>query len=207
MEKLTDSNILYIDGMDLSGKTTTATLLSEQTGMPVRKKYLTENNPFQANTPSATSLPLGSNERASHFLNLITYDIENYSPASTPTIQESLHITKGYAIDTVLGSSPSVLRKYEDLLSRHHNFAKTVFLTVAQDERVQRLNERRRSLSQTITQNDLRIVTDPKTFKKMEDAMLYVIRQTFSGEVLDTTRMAKHEVCNELTALFKGSAL
>lgn len=180
----------------MSGKSSAAATASEITGLGIRNKVLTINNPVLAELGKVKALfPLGSVERSLAFLDAIEWDIDNFSDSVT-VLQESTMLVKSFAIDSAKGSSAQVLSRYEELLLRHPKFMGAVVLTASTESRLARLSKRQTLAPDTVTENDMRLVNDVAAFTKTDGIMQAIMRDAFDATIVDTSAMTQQEVAD-----------
>lgn len=196
---------LYIEGIDLTGKSTAVRRISERFNIPSRHRLLSEINPL-IDTARREQLEHGVGSlAASHaYLDAIEYDINHHrsTSANNVLLQESTMIAKSYVIDKASGADISIMRRYDALLEKHPKFTSSVMLTASTECRLQRLQKRFTESPDKVTRNDLRLLQDPEYVTRVESIMRDLARTAFNACIIDTTHMTQDEVKEEIVNVF-----
>jgi len=192
---------LHIEGMDCSGKSSSISELEKKAPLTRRHRILAAGNPFITSFREMQQQhPWNSPEVTNELLNAIRHDIQNYVPSTGFIVQESTLITKGYAMRIVDGMPRNLYQLFEELLDTYPSFDFSVYMTVDEDVRIERLRKRLESGGR-VTPNDQIMIDDPERFRKIDKVMLGIARTAFDAVILDTTKMTPDDIVNELLSI------
>jgi thymidylate kinase len=186
---------IYIDGVDLSGKSTTARELSDLYTPPpiMRRNVITDPNPIYRESQLKRS-SLTQSQLFESYRQAIDYDLEHFFPSESLVIQDSLLIVRMlsylYAVEQI---------KHDDLeqkLLQYSVFSLSFVLTASYEERLQRLNKRRSENPQSVSNADQMIEQDPEKFFAIERCFLDLTTRYFQPIIIDTNIVSAVEAAH-----------
>lgn len=198
---------VYVEGMDLAGKTILAENLKKNLGNDwlIRSKSLVKFNPIKELADQLGAKKEINDEIAGWlYLSASMMDICK-SPSSINQlniIQDSLTIMKSLAYHTVFKNYAIVdqLKKYATKIAAPNL---SVYLTADIKTRERRLMKRMSDAPNTITENDLMVVKNPQAFLEMEKILLKLTTEYFSPLVIDTSSHTEKHICDIVLYLIK----
>ncbi len=186
------SRYIHIEGVDLSGKssTTKAVIEQQQSEWAVQDRIITPHkNPLRDLADRLSDEDVYSSDAVGiAYAAALRADLDLFEYPTIDTIQESTLLLRSLAYHAI-NNNRSTLRLFEDMAPLHPKFDRSYLLTASREERLNRLA--RRAINST---NDLLIVRDPKRFKKMEDSIIDYAKDLFNTQIIDTASMSAEEV-------------
>lgn len=196
----------YVEGIDLTGKSTVVRSISEKYSISSRHKFLSGESELMKEAKRVRAISgMGGVATSLAYIKAISDDIARHRDEpknNKKVIQESTVIVKSYAIDKAMQADDYVLSEYDRLLKLHPNFTRSVFLTASTKQRLLRLDKRIAEEPETVTNNDLKLLRDPESVLRIEDVMKSIAVTAFNATVIDTSDMTPNEVSEEVSRSF-----
>lgn len=189
---------IYIEGMDLSGKTTLANNLRNKLG----DDWIIQSNALISNNP-VWSLADESRKKQSLDEDIIGYlysiammiDVRRFIlPNNHNIVQDSIVAIRSLAYHSILGT-PTVLGQLKKSVSKIPSPNLTFYLSADLDTRISRLHQRELENPKDVAPDDLMIINNPERFIKMEKMLHMFTTKYFRPIVVETSSMTKMEVC------------
>jgi hypothetical protein len=95
-----------------------------------------------------------------------------------------------------------LIEEFKNLLPLHPKFTKSVVLIADLESRLKRLEMRKALNPEEVAADDLMIFTDPEKFFAMEEYLVDYAQNYFDAEILDTSKLSKVEVSENLKQVF-----
>ena len=183
---------LHLEGMDLSGKTTTAELIAKNSGLnwKIYNNCLSERNLIQELTKKLAERNIYDDEIYGylHFVALKA-DIKFFELREN-IIQDSTILLRSLNYHKEAGNY-ELVKYFEELAKSHPRPNISIYLTASIEARRNRLNKRINEDSLKITRNDKLPMNNPEKFLKMEKSLMELSKKYFNSIVLDTSDMTE----------------
>lgn len=189
---------IYIEGMDLSGKTTLANNLKDILGDDwiVQSNALTKNNPVWLLADVSRKNRSLDEDIVGYLYSIATMiDVRRFIlPNGFNVIQDSTVVMRSLAYHSILGT-PTILEQLKESVSRIPSPDFTFYLSADLDARVSRLHQRELENPEDIAPDDLMIINNPERFIEMERMLCIFVTEYFKPKIIETSSMTKEEVC------------
>lgn len=199
------SHYLHLEGMDLSGKTTTAGLYAANSPLEwrVRHNSIGDNNPIYELADRLRVEDAYDPEVVGNvYVAALMADVRTFErPPGVNVIQDSTIVLRSLAYHTVK-KTPRLGAMLEDIAAEHPRFDASFYLAASMEARRDRLAQRQAERPWEVAEDDLMILKDPKRFEDMEAMLRYWSTTIFNSEVIDTTEMTQREVYSAIAGKF-----
>ena len=189
---------IYIEGMDLSGKTTLANnLRSSLSGeWSIQSNALTNDNQVWLLADQARKNQSLDEDIIGYLYSIaMMVDVRNFNLTNySNLIQDSTIAIRSLAYHSILGTS-TVLEQLKDSVNKIPTPDLTIYLLADIKTRAARLRQREVDNPEEIAQDDLMVIKDPERFSKMEEKLFMFTNEYFSPMIIDTSHMTKSDVC------------
>lgn len=189
---------IYIEGMDLSGKTTLANnLRSSLSGeWTVQSNALTKDNHVWSLADTARKNQSLDEDIIGYLYSIaMMVDVRNFNLANySNLIQDSTVAIRSLAYHSIL-RTPTVLEQLKDSVSKIPAPDLTIYLLADMETRVARLRQREVDNPEEVAQDDLMVINNPGRFARMEGMLRRFTTEYFSPIIIDTSSMTKGDVC------------
>ena len=186
-ERQYSSKTIYIEGLELAGKSTTCRLLRDYLDAEYRHCAFLPGNPIY---DCASALHVGRKLRdetlGGLFLGSVMRDLERYTPPDHFVVQDSTSVLRSIAYHSVVGD-PGLAAAFRELLPRCPCFGASFVLWSSNEVRLKRL-EGRVSRHHDLPK-DFLVRDEPDKFAHMQDIMIETAKEFFDAEVVDTSNM------------------
>ena len=186
-ERQYSSKTIYIEGLELAGKSTTCRLLRDYLDAEYRHCAFLPGNPIY---DCASALHVGRKLRGETlgglFLGSVMRDLERYTPPDHFVVQDSTSVLRSIAYHSVVGD-PGLAAAFRELLPRCPRFGASFVLWSSNEVRLKRL-EGRVSRHHDLPK-DFLVRDEPDKFARMQDIMIETAKEFFDAEVVDTSNM------------------
>ena len=180
-------NTIYIEGLELAGKSTTCRLLRDYLKAEYRHCAFLPGNPIY---DCASSMHVARKVRGETlgglFLGSVMRDLERYTPPDHFVVQDSTSVLRSIAYHSVVGD-PGLADAFRELLPRCPRFGASFVLWSSNEVRLKRL-EGRISRHHDLPK-DFLVRDEPDKFARMQDIMIGTAKEFFGAEVVDTSNM------------------
>ena len=180
---------IYIEGLELAGKSTTCRMLRDYLKAEYRHCALLPDNPIY---DCGSSLHVGRKVRGETlggiFLGSVIRDLERYTPPDHYVVQDSTSVLRSIALHSVIGD-PGLADAFRELLPRCPRFGASFVLWTSVEVRLKRL-EGRISRHHDLPK-DMLVRDCPEKFNQMQDIMIETAKEWFGAEVVDTSSMER----------------
>lgn len=198
-----DLFLLHIEGMDLSGKSTTAKNFAKTSKMHwrINDKRLSENNPiydFAWNLSKKGSH--SSNVLGQLYLISLMEDIKNFQ-LTTCVIQDSTLLLRSLNYYKTVKINDELAGAFTKLIPEHPVPDKSFYLTANIETRRQRLEQRIKQEPNKLTSMDMLIINDPNRFMQMDESLKELSVGVFNSQIIDTSDMNEIEVVDYIRSL------
>ncbi len=178
---------IYIEGLELAGKSTTCRLLRDFLKAEYRHCELLPANPiYEVASALHVAGKVNPQTLGGIFLGSVMHDLECYTPPDHLVVQDSTSILRSIAYHSVIGD-PGLADAFRELLPRHPRFGASFILRSSIEVRLRRL-EGRISRHHDLPK-DFLVRDDLAKFNRMQDVMIEAARDYFDAEVVDTSNM------------------
>jgi guanosine-3',5'-bis(diphosphate) 3'-pyrophosphohydrolase len=179
---------IYIEGLDLAGKSTVSRRLRERCGnFEIRNNSLLRSNPLhQAADRLRKATQTDDLSLGYLYYGAMLYDLEQIRNEPTPdanVLQDSTILLRSLAFHTVSGNT-ALAEQFRSKLAEHPKFDRAFFLTCSPDVRKQRLAGR--ASRGNTNREDFLISSNPDLFFAMEGELRRLATEYFGAEVVDT---------------------
>ena len=189
---------VYIEGMDLSGKTTLASNLSSNLSgeWTVQSNALTRNNQVWLLADAARKNQSLDEDIIGYLYSIaMMIDVRNFNLTNyNNLIQDSTVAIRSLAYHSILGT-PTVLKQLKASVSKIPAPDLTFYLLADMKTRVARLRQREVDNPEEVAQDDLMVINNPRRFTRMERMLLKFTTEYFRPIIIDTSYMTKDDVC------------
>lgn len=189
---------IYIEGMDLSGKTTLANNLSSRLKGEwiIQSNALTKNNTVWTLADSARKNQSLDEDIIGYLYSIaMMVDVRNFNLTRYGNlIQDSTIAIRSLAYHSVL-RTPTLPEQLKRSVSRIPAPDLTIYLMADIKTRINRLRQREIDNPEEVAPDDLMVINNPERFTKMEKMLLKFTTRYFSPIIIDTSFMTKDDVC------------
>ncbi len=189
---------IYIEGLELAGKSTACRKLRDYLKAEYRHCALLPGNPIY---DCGSSLHVGGKVRndtlGGIFLGSVMRDLERYTPPDHLVVQDSTSVLRSIAYHSVIGD-PGLADAFRELLPRCPRFGASFVLWSSIEVRLKRL-EGRISRDHDLPK-DMLVRDSPDKFNRMQDIMIETAKEWFGAEVVDTSDMEREGEKERLVA-------
>lgn len=198
---------VYIEGMDLAGKTILAENLKKNLGNDwyIRSKSLVKFNPIKELADQLGAKKEINDEIAGWlYLSASMMDVCKSSSSTNQLniIQDSMTIMKSLAYHTVF-KNYAIADQFKKYATKITAPDLSVYLTADMKTRERRLMKRMSDLPDTITENDFMVIKNPQVFLEMEKILLKLTTEYFNPLVVDTSNHTEKHICDIVLHLIK----
>ena len=187
LERKYSPKTIYIEGLELAGKSTTCRMLRDFLKAEYRHCELLPDNPiYKIASALHVAQKVIPQTLGGIFLGSVMHDLECYTPPDHLVVQDSTSILRSIAYHSVIGD-PGLADAFRELLPRHPRFGAAFILRSSIEVRLKRL-EGRISRHHDLPK-DFLVRDDPDKFNRMQDIMIENARKYFGAEVVDTSNM------------------
>lgn len=180
---------IYIEGLELAGKSTTCRLLRDFLKAEYRHCSFLSGNPiYDCASALHVAQKVKSDTLGGIFLGSVMRDLERYTPPDHFVVQDSTSVLRSIAYHSVVGD-PGLADAFRELLPRCPRFGASFVLWSSTEVRLMRL-EGRISRHHDLPK-DFLVRDDPDKFARMQDIMIETARAFFDAEVVDTSNMER----------------
>ncbi len=180
-------NTIYIEGLELAGKSTTCRLLRDFLKAEYRHCSFLPGNPiYDCASAYHVAQKVKSDTLGGLFLGSVMRDLERYTPPDHLVVQDSTSVLRSIAYHSVVGD-PGLADAFRELLPRCPRFGASFVLWSSTEVRLNRL-EGRISRHHDLPK-DFLVRDDPDKFNRMQDIMIGTAKEFFGAEVVDTSNM------------------
>ena len=198
-ERPYSSKTIYIEGLELAGKSTTCRLLRARLDAEYRHCAFLPGNPIY---DCASVLHVAGKVRGETlgglFLGSVMRDLERYTPPDHYVVQDSTSVLRSIAYHAVIGD-PGLAEAFRELLPRYPRFGASFVLWSSNEVRLKRLEGR--ISRHHDTPEDYFIRDFPDKFNRMQDIIIETAGEWFGAEVIDTSEMEREGEKERLIAL------
>ncbi|HYH75796.1 MAG TPA: hypothetical protein VD735_07620 [Candidatus Saccharimonadales bacterium] len=199
------SHYMHLEGMDLSGKTTTAARYAEQSPLDWRVNHnsISEHNPIYELADKLRLEDAYDPEVVGNvYVAALMGDMRTFErPSGINVIQDSTIVLRSLAYHTVK-KTPRLGSMLQDIAAEHPRFDASFYLYADMDARRDRLAQRQAERPWEVAEDDLMILKDPKRFEDMEAMLQHWSTTIFNSTVIDTTEMTPMQVHNAIADKF-----
>lgn len=178
---------IYIEGLELAGKSTTCRMLRAHLDAEYRHCAFLPGNPIY---DCASALHVAGKVKGETlgglFLGSVMRDLERYTPPDHFVVQDSTSVLRSIAYHSVVGD-PGLAAAFRELLPRCPRFGASFVLWSSNEVRLKRL-EGRVSRHHDLPK-DFLVRDEPDKFARMQDIMIETAKEFFDAEVVDTSNM------------------
>lgn len=189
---------IYIEGMDLSGKTTLANNLSSRLKGEwiIQSNALTKNNNVWTLADSARKNQSLDEDIIGYLYSIaMMVDVRNFNLTRySNLIQDSTIAIRSLAYHSVL-RTPTLPEQLKKSVSRIPAPDLTIYLMADIKTRITRLRQREIDNPEEVAPDDLMVINNPERFTKMEKMLLKFTTRYFSPIIIDTSSITKDDVC------------
>lgn len=189
---------VYIEGMDLSGKTTLASNLSNNLSgeWTVQSNALTRDNQVWLLAEAARKNQSLDEDIIGYLYSIaMMVDVRNFNLTNyNNLIQDSTVAIRSLAYHSILGT-PTVLEQLKASVSKIPAPDMTFYLLADMKTRVARLRQREVDNPKEVAQDDLMVINNPRRFVRMERMLFEFTTEYFRPIIIDTSSMTKDDVC------------
>ena len=204
----TNAKLFLVEGLDLAGKTSACNkLVARLSPRPehCRNALSGENALYGAADDLRRADGLDGAYLGHAYLAAAALDIRLFKPPRRNRIQESTIALRSYAHYKARGEdvlADGFARILND--PRYPQFDAAVVLTASLEERLNRLNKRRKEAPDEIAPDDLAAARTPDLFLRMEEVLVEEAKMRFGAMVLDTTGqgLGQEEVVTAVAVAF-----
>ena len=186
---------LHLEGMDLAGKSTISSLISErsQLNWVINNNKLTEDNQILEFTNNLGKAGAYDDEIYGYlyYVSLMA-DIKRFVLTEN-TIQDSTLLLRSINYHT-FQKNYKLVRLFSELIELHPTPDKSIYLTADIDSRIKRLAQRIEKEPGKVSKNDSLILTSPDKFMRMDKELANLSQKYFNSTILDTSNMTEDEV-------------
>lgn len=180
-------NTIYIEGLELAGKSTTCRMLRAHLDAEYRHCAFLPGNPIY---DCASALHVAEKVRGETlgglFLGSVMRDLERYTPPDHLVVQDSTSVLRSIAYHSVVGD-PGLADAFRELLPRCPRFGASFVLWASNEVRLVRLKGRK-SRHHDLPK-DFLVRDEPDKFARMQEIMIETAKEFFGAEVVDTSNM------------------
>ncbi|MDR2571005.1 MAG: NUDIX domain-containing protein [Oscillospiraceae bacterium] len=194
--KLIMPYLLYLEGMDLSGKTTVATRFAKTSNL---NWNVNQGKLSQTNLIYDLGYELGKNGMYDSeilgyvYLAALLSDIRNFK-LNKNTIQDSFLLLKSLNYYIINGND-KMAQNFHNLILKHPKCDKSFYLTADIVSRRQRLELRiKYNPNEKLSANDLLIINNPNKFEQMDKSLMELSIKYFDSQIIDTSQTDVDEV-------------
>lgn len=187
----TNPKLFLVEGLDLAGKTSACNKLVARFTPPPshsRNAFARHNALYLAADELRLSDGLDGDYLGHAYLAAAALDMRLFEPPRGIRIQESTIALRSYAHYKARGEdalADGFARILDDPC--YPRFEAAVVLTASLEERLKRLDKRRREAPDEIAPDDLAVIRTPELFLRMEQILVEEARKRFGAVILDTT--------------------
>ena len=186
-ERQYSSKTIYIEGLELAGKSTTCRLLRDYLDAEYRHcAFLPGNLIYDCASALHVGRKLRGETLGGLFLDSVMRDLERYTPPDHFVVQDSTSVLRSIAYHSVVGD-PGLADAFRELLPRCPRFGASFVLWSSNEVRLKRL-EGRVSRHHDLPK-DFLVRDEPDKFARMQDIMMDIAKEFFDAEVVDTSNM------------------
>lgn len=190
---------IYIEGIDLSGKSSAAADFASQS----EKIWATQHGQLSSDsqlydfaTEAFSKYPL---DVVGDLLSAaIRADLAAYAPPEIPTIQDSLFTVRSLAFFTALKNN-RLVTVFEDLLQSHPTFDHSFVFTASVAARQARLQQRINEHPQELSIIDKVLIDAPDFAAAVNNNIIGITSEAFDATLIDTTNLSINNVSNIMT--------
>ncbi|MBR4171327.1 MAG: hypothetical protein IKR48_06715 [Kiritimatiellae bacterium] len=186
-ERQYSPNTIYIEGLELAGKSTICRLLRDYLKAEYRHcSFLSDNPIYNCASALHVAQKVKSDTLGGIFLGSVMRDLERYTPPDHFVVQDSTSVLRSIAYHSVIGD-PGLADAFSKLLPRCPHFGASFVLWSSNEVRLKRLKgriSRHHDLPK-----DLLVRDEPDKFARMQDIMIETAKEFFDAEVVDTSNM------------------
>lgn len=187
VERQYSPNTIYIEGLELAGKSTTCRLLRDYLKAEYRHcSFLSDNPIYECASALHVAQKVRSDTLGGIFLGSVMRDLERYAPPDHFVVQDSTSVLRSIAYHSVAGD-PGLADAFRELLPRCPRFGASFVLWSSTEVRLKRL-EGRISRHHDLPK-DFLVRDDAEKFCRMQDIMIETAKEFFGAEVVDTSNM------------------
>ena len=196
---------IHLEGLDLAGKSTIASLLASNLGAVHRRNSLIEGNLLHQRAEVMRKNKIIDDEALSWvYYACMLIDIERYRSPIMPCIQDSTIILRSLAYNKAKGNH-ELADVFEEKLSIHPRFSLTVVLSSSNEVRLKRLEGR---ISRgNDNPEDYIIRNNPKLFNAMNDCLSEYAMRYFNAVIINTSKLEqegeKEKCVSEILRILK----
>ena len=178
---------IYVEGLDLAGKSTVCRLLHDKLGAEMRSKSLITDNLLcqQARMYRQTDI-LNSEVIGWFYYGALAADLLRYRRPEQLVIQDSTILVRSLALHRVM-QHHRLADHFEAMLELHPRFEVAVVLTASQEVRLKRFEGRIGRGNDS--RGDYLIRTDPELFWKIESLIQTIMTTHFNAVVIDSSTL------------------
>jgi len=187
----TNAKLFLVEGLDLAGKTSACNkLVARISPHPElsRNALSGKNALYDAADDLRKADGLDGAYLGHAYLAAAALDVRLFQPPRQCRIQESTIALRSYAHYKARGEealADGFARILDD--PQYPRFDAAVVLTASLEERLKRLEKRRREAPEEIAPDDLAVIATPELFLHMEEILVAEAKQRFGAVILDTT--------------------
>lgn len=180
---------IYIEGLELAGKSTTCRLLRDFLNAEYRHCSFLRDNPIY-NCASAMHIAqkVRNETLGGIFLGSVMRDLERYAPPDHVVVQDSTSVLRSIAYHSVVGD-PGLADAFRELLPYCPRFGASFVLWSSAEVRLKRL-EGRISRHHDLPK-DFLLRDDPRKFDRMQNIIIETAKEFFGAEVVDTSNLER----------------
>lgn len=194
---------IYVEGLELAGKSTTCRKLCEYFAAKGVKfeyqhcSFLPGNPIYDCGSVLHVGRKVRSDTLGGIFLGSVMRDLERYAPPDHVVVQDSTSVLRSIAFHSVVGD-PGLADAFRELLPRCPRFGASFVLRSSMEARLRRL-EGRISRHHDLPK-DMLVRDAPDKFNRMQDIMIETAAEWFGAEVVDTSNMEQEGEKERLVA-------
>lgn len=189
---------IYIEGMDLSGKTTLANNLQKTLGIDwvVQSNTLTKDNPVWLLADTVRKSQSLDEDIIGYLYSIaMMVDVRCFKLVNNYNlIQDSTVAIRSLAYHSVLGT-PIVLDQLRQSVGEISKPDLTFYLSADISTRIKRLHQREKDNPEEVAPDDLMVIENPERFIRTEKLLRNFTIEYFNPIIIDTTVMTKVDVC------------
>jgi thymidylate kinase len=194
----------HIEGMDLAGKTSATKALANLIGnnCQMRRNTLQPKSRFHKIVDDIRiNGQLSEIELGVLYCKVLEDELKKFEYPTQSTIQDSTVFLRSLSYHSA-SENWILVEEFKNLLPLHPKFTKTVVLIADLESRLKRLEMRKALNPEEVAADDLMIHTDPEKFFAMEKYLVDYAQNYFDAEILDTSKLSKAEVSENLKQIF-----
>ena len=204
-ERQYSPNTIYIEGLELAGKSTTCRLLRNFLKAEYRHCSFLSGNPiYDCASALHVAQKVKSDTLGGIFLGSVMRDLERYTPPDHFVVQDSTSVLRSIAYHSIVGD-PGLADAFRELLPRCPRFGASFVLWSNTEVRLKRL-EGRISRHHDLPK-DFLVRDDPDKFNRMQDIMIETAKEFFGAEVIDTSNMEQEGEKERITEYLASKLL